>query len=347
MGRERHIRTSSGVKRRRPSHPRIRAAAALLAAAGFVVGTILVTQAGAVTAASVISVADVSTPEGGPEGVDHFVSVPVTLSAPSPDVVTVEWTTIDGTAGPADYSAASGVVTFVPGDTSETIDVLIDGGGSPEWNEYFSIFLRNPNNATIGRAFAKVVIVNDDGDPPGVPPGDVNVAPAGGDGQCVALKNGAGCRPLDEAQLIDLEDIAYINPRGGRVQLTAPAGAGAFYGGRFSLKDIAVSETVSRPILVVRLAGGSFKQCKTGNRSLAAKGKPIRRLWGKGKGRFRTRGRYSSGTVRGTSWITEDFCDGTRTRVFVGVVRVYDLVTKKWVVLKAGQSYFAKAGPIS
>ena len=78
--------------------------------------------------------------------------------------------------------------------------------------------------------------------------------------------------------------------------------------------------------------------------STQAKKTPVRRLWGKGKGRFRTRGRYSSGTVRGTNWITTDFCDGTDTRVVAGIVRVYDLVAKKWVLLEAGQSYFAKAG---
>jgi hypothetical protein len=35
------------------------------------------------------------------------------------------------------------------------------------------------------------------------------------------------------------------------------------------------------------------------------------RLFGSGKGRFRTRGRNSSATVRGTTWITEDTCQGT------------------------------------
>ena len=113
------------------------------------------------------------------------------------------------------------------------------------------------------------------------------------------------------------------------------------------LRGHSVSEAISKPILVVKLTGGNFKQCTTSNRSLAAKGAPVRRLWGKGKGRFRTRGRYSSGTVRGTSWITEDFCDGTRTRVFVGVVQVFDFVTKQTVAVKAGQSYFAKAGKVN
>ena len=57
----------------------------------------------------------------------------------------------------------------------------------------------------------------------------------------------------------------------------------------------------------------------------------MRRLWGKGKGHFRTRGRYSSGTVRGTVWLTSDRCDGTRTYVKEGVVRVFDFTTKKTI----------------
>ena len=37
----------------------------------------------------------------------------------------------------------------------------------------------------------------------------------------------------------------------------------------------------------------------------AKNGKPTR-LWGKGKGKFRTRGRYGAATVTGTWWLTED-----------------------------------------
>jgi hypothetical protein len=56
---------------------------------------------------------------------------------------------------------------------------------------------------------------------------------------------------------------------------------------------------------------------------LAAKRrKRVRRLWGDGKGRFRTRGRYGAGTVRGTKWLTKDRCDGTLVRVVRGRVAV-------------------------
>ena len=179
----------------------------------------------------------------------------------------------------------------------------------------------------------------------------MNVIPAGGGGQCVAVKAGGGCQPLDFGQQIPIEDVLYVNPRGSRVIVQSIAGNTAFYGGRFDIAEIGADG--DKPIVVLRLVGGNFKaKCGTGNRATAglstqAKKTPVRRLWGKGKGRFRTRGRYSSGTVRGTNWITTDYCDGTDTRVVAGIVRVYDLVTKKWILLEAGESYFAKAGKIN
>src|SRR5206468_9417545 len=47
----------------------------------------------------------------------------------------------------------------------------------------------------------------------------------------------------------------------------------------------------------------------------AANSKPVRALWATGKGRFRTKGRFASASIRGTSWETIDRCDGTLTVV--------------------------------
>jgi hypothetical protein len=68
-----------------------------------------------------------------------------------------------------------------------------------------------------------------------------------------------------------------------------------------------------------------------------------RRLWGRDHGgRFRTHGRNSHATVRGTRWIVSDTCAGTLTRVTSGSVVVRDLVRKKSVVLDAGERYLAR-----
>ena len=45
-------------------------------------------------------------------------------------------------------------------------------------------------------------------------------------------------------------------------------------------------------------------------------------LWGNGKGKFRTSGKYSSATVRGTIWLVQDRCEGTLTKVSRGTVQV-------------------------
>ncbi|MFZ0041618.1 MAG: hypothetical protein WAK93_09945 [Solirubrobacteraceae bacterium] len=60
-------------------------------------------------------------------------------------------------------------------------------------------------------------------------------------------------------------------------------------------------------------------------------------------GRFRTRGRYSAATVRGTQWDTTDRCDGTLTTVHRGSVSVFDLRRRKTIILHAGHRYLAKA----
>ena len=69
----------------------------------------------------------------------------------------------------------------------------------------------------------------------------------------------------------------------------------------------------------------------------------VRRLWGDGKGRFRTKGRHGAATVRGTKWLTEDRCNGTLVRVKRGTVAVRDFAKKKTVVVRKGKSYLARA----
>jgi hypothetical protein len=60
-------------------------------------------------------------------------------------------------------------------------------------------------------------------------------------------------------------------------------------------------------------------------------------------GRFRTTGRYSAATVRGTIWSVADRCDGTLTHDVTDSVVVNDFVHHKTIILRAGQSYLAKA----
>ena len=59
-------------------------------------------------------------------------------------------------------------------------------------------------------------------------------------------------------------------------------------------------------------------------------------------GRFRTHGRQSQATVRGTRWVTIDRCDGTLTRVTEGAVVVRTYRTGRRAVVRAGHSHLAR-----
>jgi hypothetical protein len=100
-----------------------------------------------------------------------------------------------------------------------------------------------------------------------------------------------------------------------------------------------------KPIAELRLVGGDFSVCKKRKTSAVSATpppkKPVRRLFAKGKGKFRTRGSFAAATVRGTSWVTEDLCGETRITVRQGILAVLDLLKKKTVLVRAGHSYTA------
>jgi hypothetical protein len=107
----------------------------------------------------VLAVADVSVLEGD-RGFSN-AAVAVTLSNGSSQAITVSYRTANGTAvANSDYTAASGTLTFQPGETSRTISVSIKGDRKREPDETFSVQLSNAVGATIG--VATVTIPNDD-----------------------------------------------------------------------------------------------------------------------------------------------------------------------------------------
>jgi hypothetical protein len=134
-------------------------------------------------------------------------------------------------------------------------------------------------------------------------------------------------------RFVRLRELAAI-PNGteidvskGRVLLTVVRNAAGkldsarFYGGRFIFRQA----KGRKPVTTLRLSGGKLVSCRA-RAAIASAGKGgkkrVRKLWGDGKGRFRTRGRYGAATVRGTKWLTKDRCDGTLVRVARGRVSV-------------------------
>lgn len=86
----------------------------------------------------------------------------VSLSAPSAQAVSVEYATADGAAQAGqDYDAASGTLTFAPGETVKTIDVLVRGDAAIESNETLFVRLRN-SSARIVKSEGAGIIDDDD-----------------------------------------------------------------------------------------------------------------------------------------------------------------------------------------
>ena len=74
----------------------------------------------------------------------------VTLTPPNEQVVTVDYTTTDGTAvADEDYSATSGTLRFAPGDTSKTIRVPVLEDATAEPVETFTVVLGNPAGTNV------------------------------------------------------------------------------------------------------------------------------------------------------------------------------------------------------
>ena len=139
---------------------------------------------------------------------------------------------------------------------------------------------------------------------------------------------------------------SWIDATNGEVRITSAADAAGtahaarFYAGKFRIFQ------ADRPgaFTEIRLEGGDFRPCGQAGaaRTEGVRRKtPIRRVWGNGKGMFRTVGRSSSAAVVGTVWLTEDRCDGTLTRVRSGTVRVRDFARHRTVILEAGDAYLA------
>jgi hypothetical protein len=136
-----------------------------------------------------------------------------------------------------------------------------------------------------------------------------------------------------------------VDAREGSVALTSALPSGklqtaSFGGGRFVIRQ-------KRSAYVdLYLRGRACPRATAkGSRTLAsaASTKPGRRLWGRDHGgRYRTHGKNSHATVRGTRWVVIDTCAGTLTRVSRGAVVVTDQVRHKRIALDAGEHYLAR-----
>jgi hypothetical protein len=139
-----------------------------------------------------------------------------------------------------------------------------------------------------------------------------------------------------------------VDAREGSIALTSalPSGkvqTGTFGGGRFKIGQ------GKRGYIDLYLRGRACADrapravASAATVATAARRKRAPRLWGRDHGgRFRTHGRNSHATVRGTRWVVIETCKGTLTRVSKGAVVVTDTVRRKRVLVKAGGHHLAR-----
>jgi hypothetical protein len=142
---------------------------------------------------------------------------------------------------------------------------------------------------------------------------------------------------VDLSAVDDVPLGSTVDTKHGRVELASIASSRGpiekiqLYDGQFS---VAQKAGVTELALNEPLAA-------CGKRARAAAAKPkSRKLWGDGKGKFRTKGQYSAATIRGTRWLVQDSCAGTLTQVKQGSVLV--TAGRKRIVVRAGKRYLAR-----
>jgi Tol biopolymer transport system component len=164
-----------------------------------------------------------------------------------------------------------------------------------------------------------------------------------------AAQKGVDFVPLAEAR--DIPIGSFLDTTKGTVKLTTARNRrGKTQAGRFSAGLFQVLQSRARRakgLTELRLKGSAagFRSCRSGRQvsASALSRRTVRRLRAKAKGRYRSRGKHSAATVRGTTWTMADRCDGTLTTVKRGKVAVRDFRRKRTIVVGAGKRYLARA----
>jgi len=142
-----------------------------------------------------------------------------------------------------------------------------------------------------------------------------------------------------------------VNVRHGRIRIvgaTGPFGSTSsdqsieFALGVFKLKqgDAADAAVIVRLVENLSCGKGKSDQAAAGSAGprAVASARRRRRLWGSGRGRYKTRGRGGTGSVVGTTWVQKETCDRATWKVTEGEGIIVDpRGRKKDVELEAGE----------
>jgi hypothetical protein len=153
-------------------------------------------------------------------------------------------------------------------------------------------------------------------------------------------KGGKKFKRLTKVTLV--KNGTIIDARRGTVSITSVRPDGTLQSMDF-FKGIFRATTKRSGLTTANLVGGNFKRCPSSSARSTKNTKPVRQLWAKGKGKFKTQGRFLSAAVRGTAWQTIDTCSGSTVNVTEGSVTVRDLLLKRTVIVQAGGFYTVTA----
>lgn len=249
------------------------------------------------------------------------------------------------------YGAQTPTASAGSSDSAKPVSAPLTGL-QPSTSYHFRLVATSSKGTTRGPDRSFITLAGDPGPGagPGATPGSgegqagpelgksVLVAPTQGD-LLVRRRGSSSYEPLELGSELPLG--SEIDARSGSLALTSalPSGAtqtGQFGGGRFVIRQ-------SKRGYVDLFLRGRYCPSAHGSTVATAAGNSGRRLWGRDHGgRFRTHGRNSHATVRGTRWLVADSCAGTLTRVTRGSVVVRDTVRDKRIVLEPGERYLAR-----
>ncbi len=200
------------------------------------VGVVTITDDDVVAPLPALSIADVSVAEGNSG--TAAASFTVSLSSPSAAAITVQYATASGTAtAGADFTAASGTLTFPAGTTSRPLVVQVLGDTAVEPAETFLVTLSAPVNALIADGEATGTIVNDD---------------TGSGPTTVVLQVRSGADDVTE-------EAGGFTADAGTVWMgTGPAAATSFTGLRFTAVTIPPGAVVSSARLELHAASAQW-----------------------------------------------------------------------------------------
>ena len=208
-----------------------------------------------------------------------------------------------------------------------------------------------------GTTFGPDVVFKTPADPAPAPAlgTSFNVAPVSG---LVTVKLHGSFVPLTQVRSIPAGTI--INTLQGSLKLITATGKkhkkqnGTFGGAVFKVTQFGSGKNKGLTTLALvegGVKGGpSYAACKTKSTTQASiaalSNKTLQLLHGSDNhAKFRTKGRYSAATIRGTVWTIADRCDGTIVHVTRGLVDVTDFVRHITIAVHAGHTYLALAKP--